>query len=122
MAKRPIKKFDPVVARFAARLREVRLAYGMTQADLSRAARVTETYIVRLEAGKAAPGIDLVHRLAKGLDTTLADLLPAEGPTDTEVVLRKRAKQLADEVIARADRETLQALIPLLARIEGGIG
>src|SRR5581483_8141416 len=80
MAKRPQKRQDEIVGRFAARLREVRLARGMTQAELAAVAKVTETYITRLEAGRAAPGIDLVNRLAKGLSTTVADLLPQDDP------------------------------------------
>lgn len=122
MPQRPVKKFDAIVATFAARLREVRLGRGMTQAELAAAARVTETYVTRLEAGKAAPGIDLVSRLARGLGVTLAELLPQDDPPDSAAVLRRKARALADDVIANADRETLQVLVPLLARIGKGIG
>lgn len=115
--KRPIKRQDEIVGRFAARLREVRSARGMTQADLATAAKVTETYITRLEAGRAAPGIDLVNRLAKALGTTVADLLPQEDPPDPEATLRRQARKLADDLIGSADRETLQLLVPLLARL-----
>jgi transcriptional regulator with XRE-family HTH domain len=121
MAKRPVKRQDELVLRFAARLREVRQARGMTQADLAAAATVTETYITRLEAGKAAPGIDLVGRLAKGLSTTVADLLPQDDPPDTVVVLRKQARKLAEDLIGAADREALQVLVPLLARLGAGV-
>lgn len=117
MARRPVKKQDELVLRFAARLREVRMARGMTQADLAAATKITESYMSRLEAGKAAPGVDLVGRLAKGLSTTVADLLPEDEPLDTEVVLRKQARILADDLIETADRETLQMLVPLLARL-----
>ena len=120
MAKRPQKRQDEIVARFAGRLREVRLALGMTQAELAKATRVTETYIGRLEAGRAAPGIDLVNRLARGLNTTVADLLPQDDPPDSETVLRKQARHLADGLISTADRETLQVLVPLLARLSAG--
>jgi transcriptional regulator with XRE-family HTH domain len=121
MGKRPVKRQDEIVGRFAARLREVRSARGMTQADLAKHARVTETYIGRLEAGRAAPGIDLVARLAKGLSTTVADLLPQDNPPDPEQMLRKQARHLADDLIGAADRETLQLLVPLLARIGSGV-
>lgn len=117
MARRPVKKQDELVLRFAARLREVRMARGMTQADLAAATKITESYMSRLEAGKAAPGVDLVGRLAKGLSTTVADLLPEDEPLDTEVVLRKQARILADDLIETAGRETLQVLVPLLARL-----
>ncbi|MBX9584066.1 MAG: helix-turn-helix transcriptional regulator [Gemmataceae bacterium] len=119
--RRPVKRQDEIVGRFAARLREVRLARGMTQADLAEAAKVTETYVTKLEAGRAAPGIDLVNRLAKGLSTTVADLLPQDEPPDPAEVLRKQAKKLADDLIKSADRETLQVLVPLLARLGTGV-
>jgi transcriptional regulator with XRE-family HTH domain len=119
--RRPVKRQDEIVGRFAARLREVRLARGMTQADLAEAAKVTETYVTKLEAGRAAPGIDLVNRLAKGLSTTVADLLPQDEPPDPAEVLRKQAKKLADDLIKSADRNTLQVLVPLLARLGTGV-
>jgi transcriptional regulator with XRE-family HTH domain len=49
----------------------------MSQAELAGQEEVTTNYISRLEAGGAAPGIDLVARLAVGLGVPVADLLPA---------------------------------------------
>ena len=60
-AKRKIQiEHEPIVGVFAARLREVRLSRGLTQADLANRAVVTPTYIAKLEGAKVAPGIDLV--------------------------------------------------------------
>ena len=108
---------DEAVRLFAARLREVRRSRGMTQAELSRRAHVTASYIWRLESGGAAPGIDLVARLAQALGTTSHDLLPATAPPDTMAVLRDQARGLFDALLAAADRETLLMLNPLLARL-----
>lgn len=102
---------------FAARLRELRHSRGLTQAELARQAHVTVTYIGRLEAGGAAPGIDLVERLAQALGTTLADLLPTTASPDTLAVLQERAQRLFDTLLRTADRETLLMLNPLLARL-----
>jgi hypothetical protein len=66
---------------------------------------------------RAAPGLDLVDRLAKALGTTLADLLPTTPPPDTTVVLRQQARRLCDALVPTADRPTLQLLVPLLARL-----
>lgn len=106
-----------VVRLFAARLRELRHSRGLTQAELARQAHVTVTYIGRLEAGGAAPGIDLVERLAQALGTTLADLLPTTASPDTLAVLQERAQRLFDTLLRTADRETLLMLNPLLARL-----
>ena len=118
MAKRATRiQHAQIVAQFAARLRELRLSRGMTQAELGSAAKITTSYVGRLEAGWAAPGIDLVQRLAVALGTTVHDLLPTETAPDTEAVLKKRAKTLFESLLERADRETLQMLCPLLARL-----
>ncbi|HEU5119193.1 MAG TPA: helix-turn-helix transcriptional regulator, partial [Isosphaeraceae bacterium] len=83
MAKRKVQiKHEPIVGVFAARLRELRLSRGMTQADLANRAIVTPTYIAKLEAASVAPGIDLVARLAKALGTSISDLLPEEDVPD----------------------------------------
>jgi transcriptional regulator with XRE-family HTH domain len=104
-----------IVRLFAARLREVRRSRGMTQAELARQAHVTVSYVWRLESGGAAPGIDLVDRLAKALGTTVTDLLPTTATPDTLAVLRDRAMRLFDTLLQIADRETLLMLNPLLA-------
>ncbi|SRR5579884_1140150 len=102
------------VRRFAERLREVRLSRGKTQADLAHDARVTESYVGRLERAEAAPGIDLVDRLAKALGTTAAELQPATSTPDTHAVLEAQARTLFEGLLQKADRETLALLCPLL--------
>ncbi len=106
-----------IVKRFAARLRELRLSRGFTQADLGRAAAVTGSYIARLENGGTAPGIDLVERLATALGTTTNDLLPVAAVPDSVSTLQARARKLFEGLVSGADKETLQMLCPLLARL-----
>jgi len=120
MAKRKTRiRHADIVQRFAARLREVRHSRGMTQVELARKSHVTLSYIGRLESGGAAPGIDLVDRLATAMGTTATDLLPITAPVDTLALLRDRAKQLFEALVAGADREMLLMLNPLLARLGG---
>lgn len=107
---------EPIVGVFAARLREVRLSRGMTQADLANRAVVTPTYIAKLEGARVAPGIDLVARLAKALGTGIADLLPEQGVPDPLPLLKEQVGKLSEAMNA-ADRETLLMLVPLLARL-----
>lgn len=108
---------DAIVERFAARLRELRHTRGLTQSQLGQRAKITSSYVGRLESGGAAPGIDLVRRLAEALGTSVHDLLPTDSPPDTEAILRDRAKSLFDDLVGGADRETLLMLVPLLARL-----
>ncbi|WP_435017967.1 helix-turn-helix domain-containing protein [Tundrisphaera sp. TA3] len=117
---RPKRKIEiehePIVGLFAARLREVRLSRGMTQIDLANRAVVTPTYIAKLEGGRVAPGIDLVARLAKALQTTISDLLPEAEPSDPLPLLREQAGKFS-EVMKTADQDTLLMLVPLLTRL-----
>ena len=114
--KTPIAHAD-IVRRFAERLKERRSALGLTQAELARRAEVTVNYVGRLEAAGAAPGIDLLGRLAAALGTTAADLLPADPPPDPADTLRREARRLFEVLVTAADRDTLQLLVPLLARL-----
>jgi transcriptional regulator with XRE-family HTH domain len=118
MSKRkPQIKHAEIVELFAARLRELRLSRGMTQEALARAAHVTTSYVGRLESAGAAPGIDLVERLAKALGTTTHDLLPTSAPPETLSLLQDQAQKLFATLLESADRETLLMLNPLLARL-----
>ena len=120
MAKKKARKeieHAGIVLRFGARLRELRNSRGMTQADLAHQAHVTASYVWRLESGGAAPGIDLLDRLATALGTTAADLLPASEPPDSLPVLRDQARKLFETLMVEGDRETLLLLNPLLNRL-----
>ncbi|HEX3149656.1 MAG TPA: helix-turn-helix transcriptional regulator [Gemmataceae bacterium] len=109
-----------IVKRFAARLRERRLGAGLTQAALARLAHLTPSYVGRLEAAGAAPGIDTLQRLAVALGTTEHDILPLSPPPDPLDHLKARGKVLFDELLQKADRELMQVLVPLLARLIEG--
>jgi transcriptional regulator with XRE-family HTH domain len=110
-------RHDAIVTRFGQRLREVRLARGMSQSELARQAAVTTNYVSRLEGGGAAPGIDLVARLALALGVPVADLLPMTPPLDELAFSRQQAKKLFDKLLQTEDRAVLLLLTQLLARL-----
>jgi len=110
-------RHDEIVARFGQRLRELRLARGMSQAELARQAEVTTNYISRLEGGGAAPGIDLVARLALAIGVPIADLLPTTPVLDDLAVTRQQARKLFDSLLESEDRAVLILLTQLLARL-----
>lgn len=115
--KKPRIQHAEIVRRFADRLREMRRARGMTQAELARRAAVSESYIRRLEAAGAAPGIDMLDRLAAAIGTTPSDLLPATRQPDDLAVVRGQARTLFDSLLATEDRQTLSLLAQFLARL-----
>ncbi len=116
MAKRRIRHAD-IVRHFAERLRGVRQARGMTQRDLASKANVTASYISTLEAGGAAPGIDLLERLARALQADVTDLLPAPSGPETPETLRQQVEQLFEVIVAKAGSGSLSMLKLFLERL-----
>ena len=89
----------------------------MTQAELAGKALITAAYVWRLESAGAAPGVDLVDRLAKALGVTVADLLTVTEVPDAVTVLRDQAKKLFESILKVADQDAFLMLNPLLARL-----
>jgi transcriptional regulator with XRE-family HTH domain len=106
-----------IVQRFGARLRELRQARDTTQADLARAAQVALSHLSKLEKGEAAPGLDLLDRLAKALGTTVADLLPQSVAVENVDDQRGQIRKAFESVLLKAGGETLRLLELFLARL-----
>ncbi len=109
--KRAVKQPD-IVRAFAERLKALRAARGMSQKELAGKAVVTLTYISRLEAGGAAPGIDMVEKLAVALESHVSELLPSVESS----VSREDLKLEFDALLQKAGPETLSMLSLILAR------
>lgn len=65
---------DPLLL-FSEELRRRRKAAGLTQEALANRADMDPAEIRRLESGKRDPGVRVLARLAKALETTPAELL-----------------------------------------------
>jgi putative transcriptional regulator len=59
---------------FKARIKELRARYDLTQDDLARIVGVRRETILYLEKGKYNPSLELAHKIAKALKTTIDDL------------------------------------------------
>jgi putative transcriptional regulator len=60
------------------RVRELRAALGMTQADLAKAVGVRRETIVFLEKGKYNPSLQLAHSVAKIFDRSIEEVFLLE--------------------------------------------
>jgi transcriptional regulator with XRE-family HTH domain len=58
--------------RFGQRIRELRLATGMTQEEFADHCGFARTYMSRIETGGANPSLDAIQTLADGLKIDLA--------------------------------------------------
>ena len=60
---------------FGARLRELRLARGLTQEQLAERSRSNKPFISNLERGRTSPTLGMLIRLAEALDCRVAELV-----------------------------------------------
>lgn len=60
------------------RIKELRARYDLTQEQLSEIVGVRRETIIFLEQGKYSPSLDLAHKVAKALDTTIDGLFDFE--------------------------------------------
>lgn len=73
MPMRPLK--SPIVRHFAFRLREMRLARGLSQEGLADKANLHRTYVGSVERGERNISLVNVERLAKALGMSVSELL-----------------------------------------------
>ena len=60
---------------FAANLRRLRHARGLSQEDIAYEADVNRTYMSKLEKGASYPGLEIIGKLARVLEVEPAELL-----------------------------------------------
>ena len=73
----------------------LRLKFGLSQHELARKSALTVRYISRLENGSPNVTLDVLERLAKGLDCTVGQLV-GERRDDVSV---KQARQALEKAI-----------------------
>jgi transcriptional regulator with XRE-family HTH domain len=57
------------------KIRKLRKAKGMSQADLAKRARLTRVYVTRLEAGRQDPSLSTINAIARALSVPVGELL-----------------------------------------------
>lgn len=60
------------------KIRKLRTQYGLSQAELGRAAKVAQSHISYIERGKKSPTLKVLHRIAKALDVPIETILEEE--------------------------------------------
>lgn len=116
--KRNIKQ-APIVQAFAGRLKALRASRNVTQKELATKAHIALTYVSKLEAGGAAPGIDMLERIAKALGANVTDLLPTP---EGEGASKEEVKKLFEALMQNAGPETLSMLKVFMTRLSESSG
>lgn len=99
-----------------ARIRTRRLARRSTLRELAAQAAVTESFLSQVERGVASPSIASVQRIARALDTNIAELFAADESAGTVVRVGDRRKIVyqglgaVDEFLTRGTDGRLQVI------------
>ena len=89
--------------RTPSRVRNARLALGMSQAALAAATRLSRQSIGAIEAGRATPAVDVALRIAASLESSVEELFSApraEAPLVTEATSSSPTERVALAQIA----------------------
>ncbi|MGE0708637.1 MAG: helix-turn-helix domain-containing protein [Planctomycetota bacterium] len=87
------KKRTPVDQRVAARLRSLREAQGLSQAETARRAGIARSHLSQIESGVVVPSIVTADGLATALGITFAQLVEEEpeksAPDPADAIARR---------------------------------
>src|SRR3954451_18456643 len=98
---------EETVKAIAGNLRRLRTARGLSAAALARESGVARATLTELEAGRGNPTVDTLHRLARVLGVTFADLLVQADAPPVHVVRAGEGPQVPGAVVqARLLRQT----------------
>ena len=64
------------------KIRELRMFYGLSQAELGRTAKVAQSHIRYIERGKKSPTLKTLGKIAKALDVPIETILEVEEKED----------------------------------------
>ena len=103
---------DPVTARFGRRVRQLRLARGLTQEELGKAAGLDPKHVGVIERGVKSSSFDAVSRLAKALHVDVHELFLPDGQ---QVPLATSSRPSAPGAFRKVPRGKLEAFLQDLA-------
>lgn len=80
------------------RLKALRRIRGFSQEELAERAGTSPKYLSRIETGRENPSLDLLLRLAQGLEVDLYELCQFEHEGERSRLLRKKLEKLVAEI------------------------
>lgn len=98
------------------RIRELREAARLTQADLAKIARKSVETISNFERGKTIPSVRTLAALAPHLDCDMADFFTTAAVTKPDTDEEAQALAAKLKMIGHNDRKLLTEIADLLAR------
>jgi transcriptional regulator with XRE-family HTH domain len=99
------KTKDSVALQLGSRIRELRIAQDLTQAQLANAADIAPSSLYQIEHGLVTPSIERLSRLATALKISMAEMFP--GTTTSSVPANKR------KALTALEQELLTAFLEI---------
>jgi transcriptional regulator with XRE-family HTH domain len=84
--------------RLGVQLRHARLVKGLRLKDVADLSSCSESMISKIENNKTAPSLNTLHRIAKALGTSVAELLQ-DRSANGKVVIRQNERQIIRETV-----------------------
>ncbi len=103
------------------RVRRIRVAAGLTQAQLAERVEAANETISRIERGKLAPSVDLLGRIAKAAGTTIDDVLSTKAPKKAGVRASVQRVVALLDPLTDNEVDAVRQSITVLLRIGGRI-
>lgn len=97
------------------RIKAIRVARGLTQAQLGELTKYEPMTISRFETANYAPGLDALEVLARALNVELSAFFQFDTPPISVAELRHR---ICDEIYNTDDPKTLTAMLKAVRKIK----
>jgi|HubBroStandDraft_2_1064218.scaffolds.fasta_scaffold04908_3 transcriptional regulator with XRE-family HTH domain len=98
-------------SKLGVQIRHARLVKGLRLKDLADLANCSESMISKIENNKSTPSLNTLHRIARALDTSVAELLPDRSAVG-RVVIRKGERQIISEAGGDGGSAETEVMIP----------
>ena len=106
---------DQLRNRIGTRIRISREALGLSQEALAERVQLNTSYLSQIERGMKVPSLEVLQRIASGLNTTLGEFLLEDEPATPAPLEREVARAL--ESVPEERRQALLELIRAAARL-----
>lgn len=100
-------------ADIGARIREARLAKGMSQADLAEKSNISLPHISEIELGKADIRLQSFIRIIEALQVSSDEIIRANVPSVSQLLIQEYSDMLAD-----CTPEEIQALVTITQQLK----
>ena len=105
---------DDLTKRLGGRIRKLRKGRGLTQEQLAQEAGISDKYLSEVERGVSKVSVEVLDKVASGLNVELRDLLSIDLDEDRkqmEEYLHKLIKGASDEQLVMLQRVVRAVLV-----------